>query len=67
MSTQRARELARAVRELKEAAERVARLSEGIAAAEMNSYMIRQQIEMLEVEICDPVSVLSEAGAGRKE
>jgi hypothetical protein len=60
-------ELARAVRALREAAERVAQLSEGIPVAELNSYMIRQQIEMLEIEICDPVSVLSEAGAARGE
>jgi len=33
----------------------------------MNIYMIQRQIEMLEIEICDPVSVLDELGTGRKE
>lgn len=60
-------ELARAVQALREAAERVAELSQGIPAAALNTYIIRQQIEMLEIEICDPVSVFSEAGAASRE
>ena len=67
MQTQEAKMLAEAIRDLKLAAERVARLSRGLQVAEMNIYMIQRQIEMLEIEICDPVSVLDELGTGRKE
>lgn len=67
MQTQEAQILAKAIRDLKLAAERVARLSRGLQVAERNIYMIQRQIEMLEIEICDPVSVLDELGTGRKE
>jgi len=59
MSRKAITKLATAIRQLKTAAEEVSRLSEGLPVAEKNSYMILKQIEMLEIEICDPVDVLS--------
>jgi hypothetical protein len=59
MSMEDMKKLATAIRQLKTAAEEVARLSAGLPAAEKNSYMIMKQIEMLEIEICDPVDALS--------
>lgn len=37
-------------------------LSREIPAAECNLYMILRHLEMLEMEICDPIRVLREAG-----
>jgi len=52
--------LVAAIAELKRAAENVARLSAGLPMAEKNSYMILQQVEMLEIEVCDPVEALNQ-------
>ena len=52
------RELARLVGELKELANRASQLSTGNPAAERNLYAILQHIEMLEIEISDPIRVL---------
>ena len=59
MSLEDMKRLANAIGQLKTAAEEVARLSTGLTVAEKNSYMIMKQIEMLEIEICDPVEALS--------
>ena len=59
MSLEEMKQLASAIGRLKTAAEAVARLSTGLPVAEKNSYMIMQQIAMLEIEICDPVDALS--------
>lgn len=59
MSMKDMKKLATAIRKLKMAAEEVSELSEGLPVAEKNSYMIMKQIEMLEIEICDPVEALS--------
>lgn len=53
-------ELDQAIKELKAAAEKAYALSSELPAAERNAYVILRQIEMLEIEICDPVTVLAE-------
>ena len=52
------RELARLVGEVKELANRASQLSTGNPAAERNLYAILRHIEMLEIEISDPIRVL---------
>ena len=52
------KELARLVGELKELATRARQLSTENPAAERNLYVILQHIEMLEIEISDPIRVL---------
>jgi len=52
------KELARLVGELKELATRARQLSTENLAAERNLYVILQHIEMLEIEISDPIRVL---------
>ena len=59
-------ELAEAIKGLRAAAQKVFELSQGLPVAENNSYMILRQIEMLEIEICDPVAVLVESNVNRK-
>lgn len=59
MSLAEMKRLAAAIGRLRNAAEEVSHLSKGLPVAEKNSYMILQQIEILEIEICDPVEVLS--------
>ncbi len=62
----KAQELAEAIKGLRAAAQKVFELSEGFQVAEKNTYMILRQIEMLEIEICDPVAVLVESSVNRK-
>ncbi len=52
------RELARLIGELRELAHRASLLSTGNPAAERNLYAILRHIEMLEIEISDPICVL---------
>ena len=52
------KELARLVGELKALAKRTRQLSTGNPAAERNLYAILRHIEMLEIEISDPIRVL---------
>ncbi len=52
------KELARLVVELKALANRASQLSSGTPAAERNLYAILRHIEMLEIEISDPIRVL---------
>ncbi len=52
------KELARLVGELKALANRASQLSTGNPAAERNLYAILRHIEMLEIEISDPIRVL---------
>ena len=52
------KELARLVGELKALAKRARQLSTGNPAAERNLYAILRHIEMLEIEISDPIRVL---------
>ena len=52
------RELARLVGELKALADRASQLSSGNPSAERNLYAILRHIEMLEIEISDPIRVL---------
>jgi hypothetical protein len=59
-------ELAEAIKGLRAAAQQVFELSQGLPVAEKNAYMILRQIEMLEIEICDPVAVLAESDVNRK-
>ena len=59
MSLEEMKQLANAIGRLRTAAEEVERLSTGLTVAKKNSYMIMRQIEMLEIEICDPVEALS--------
>ncbi|MFB3122286.1 MAG: hypothetical protein ACE10H_08895 [Candidatus Binatia bacterium] len=59
-------ELAEAIKGLRTSAQKVFELSQGLPVAENNSYMILRQIEMLEIEICDPVAVLVESNVNRK-
>ena len=66
MAAQEFERLSRAIRQLKAAAEEVSRLSAGLPVAEKNSYMILKQIEMLEIEICDPVETLNPDPEGSK-
>ncbi len=51
-------ELGRLIGELKALASRARRLSSEIPAAERNLYAILRHIEMLEIEISDPIRVL---------
>lgn len=60
MLAQKTLAMAQAIRRLKAAALEVYELSEGLPVAERNAYMILQQVEMLEIEISDPVAVLAE-------
>ncbi len=59
-------ELAEAIKGLRAAAQKVFELSQGLPVAEKNIYMILRQVEMLEIEICDPVAVLVESNVNRK-
>jgi len=59
MAWEHMKQLAAAIGQLRIAADEVRRLSAGLPVAEKNSYMIMQQIEILEIEICDPVEALS--------
>ncbi len=52
------KELARLIGELKELAHRAGQLSTGNPAAQRNLYAILRHIEMLEIEISDPIRVL---------
>ena len=52
------KELARLIGELKELATRASQLSTGNPAAERNLYAVLRHIEMLEIEISDPVRIL---------
>ncbi len=54
------KDLAGLVRELKSLADRAAALAGENPAAERNLVAIVRHIEMLEIEICDPVEALSE-------
>jgi len=54
-------ELDQAIKDLKASAERVLKLAEGLPVAEKNAYMILRQVEMLEIEISDPVTVLAQS------
>ena len=67
MLSKKTKELAEAIKRLKVAAEQVYALSEGFPVAERNAYVILHQIEMLEIEICDPVSILAASDKHRKE
>jgi len=60
-------ELVRAIDRLKATAQQVLALSENLPVAEKNAYMILSQIEMLEIEICDPVAVLAVSDKQREE
>ena len=51
------KELDRLIRQLKSVAERAYEVSQGVPAAEKNLYMVLRHVEMLEIEICDPLSV----------
>ncbi|MEE8583899.1 MAG: hypothetical protein V3T83_03510 [Acidobacteriota bacterium] len=55
-------ELDRLIRQLKQLAEQAHQASRSIPAAERNLYMILRHLEMLEIEICDPLSVLAGKG-----
>ncbi len=52
------KELARLIAELKKLANHASQLSTGNPAAERNLYAILRHIEMLEIEISDPIRVL---------
>ncbi|MFQ5850593.1 MAG: hypothetical protein ACE5JU_08390 [Candidatus Binatia bacterium] len=67
MLSKKTQELAEAIKRLKAAAQHAFELSQGLPAAEKNAYMILRQIEMLEIEICDPVDVLAESDRNREE
>lgn len=60
-------QLDREVRKLKQQAERVEKLSQDFPAAERNIYMILRHLEMLEMEICDVVTALSQSHESTKE
>jgi hypothetical protein len=62
----KAQELAEAIKGLRAAAQKVFELSEGFQVAEKNAAMILSQIEMLEIEICDPVAILAESDVNQK-
>ncbi len=66
MLSKKTQELAEAIIGLRTAAQKVFELSQGLPVAENNTYMILRQIEMLEIEICDPVAVLVESNVNRK-
>ena len=55
-------ELGRLIRQLKQLAEQAHQASGSIPAAERNLYMVLRHLEMLEIEICDPLSVLADQG-----
>jgi len=59
-------ELARLIGELKALANRASQLSTGNPAAERNLYAILRHIEMLEIEISDPIRILHD-DLNRKE
>ncbi len=58
MVSEKTQELAEAIKRLRSAAEKVFELSPGLPVAEKNIYMVLRQIEMLEIEVCDPVTIL---------
>lgn len=66
MLSNKTQELAEAIKELRAAAQKAFELSQGLPVAEKNTYMILRQVEMLEIEICDPVAVLVESNVNRK-
>ena len=66
MLSNKTQELAEAIKGLRGAAQKVFELSQGLPVAEKNTYMILCQIEMLEIEICDPAAVLVESDVKRK-
>ncbi len=66
MLSKKIQELAEAIKGLRAAAQKVFELSQGLPVAEKNIYMILCQVEMLEIEICDPVAVLVESNVNRK-
>ena len=63
MSQAELQHLNRLICQLKQLAEQAHSLSHPIPAAERNLYMILRHLEMLEIEVCDPLSVLSEEGS----
>ena len=66
MLSEKTQQLAEAIKGLRAAAQKVFELSQGFQVAEKNVAMILSQIEMLEIEICDPVAVLAESDVNRK-
>ncbi len=66
MLSEKTQQLAEAIKGLRAAAQKVFELSQGLQVAEKNAAMILSQIEMLEIEICDPVAVLAESDVNRK-
>lgn len=65
MSSAELQELDRLIRQLKQLAERAYDASHSIPAAEKNLYMILRHLEMLEIEVCDPLTALSDEGSPR--
>lgn len=55
--------LNRLINQLKQLAEQAYDASHSIPAAEKNLYMILRHLEMLEIEVCDPFTVLAEEGS----
>ncbi len=62
MSKAELQELGRLIRQLKQLAEQAHQASHAVPAAERNLYMVLRHLEMLEIEICDPLSVLAGEG-----
>ena len=60
-------ELDRLIRQLKALTRQACQVSSEIPAAENNLYMILRHIEMLEIEICDPMRVLRKAALADEE
>ncbi|MEE8077184.1 MAG: hypothetical protein V3T60_16370 [Candidatus Binatia bacterium] len=65
MLSEKTQQLAEAIKGLRAAAQKVFELSQGLQVAEKNAAMILSQIEMLEIEICDPVAVLEDNNLNR--
>ena len=59
ITPEKAQQLAAAIRKLKVEAQQVAALSHELPAAERNCCMILDTIEMLEIEVCDTVDVVT--------
>ena len=60
METDSLRQLAKLIEQLTNLSAEATRLAEGNPAAERNLYMIQQHLEMLQIEICEPLAVLEE-------
>lgn len=58
--TDKDRRLIAVIRRLAELSREAGELAQGNPAAERNIYMIRQHLQMLEIEVCEPFEVIEE-------